>query len=97
MAVTVTARDPHGGEASQTVIVTVTAVHADWVKAWVARFGRTVSGHVLDGVQERLRVAPRPGFQATLGGHQLGGISEEAVAGAGRLAARGHRGVPARA
>ena len=77
-AVTVTARDPHGGEASQTVIVTVTAVHADWVKAWAARFGRTVTGHVLDGVQERLRVAPRPGFQATLGGHQLGGISEEA-------------------
>ena len=78
VVVTVTARDPHDGEASQTVIVTVTAVHADWVKAWAARFGRTVSGHVLDGVQERLRVAPRPGFQATLGGHQLGGISEEA-------------------
>ena len=79
VVVTVTARDPHDGEATQTVIVTVTAVHADWVKAWAARFGRTVSGHVLDGVQERLRVAPRPGFQATLGGHQLGGISEEAA------------------
>ena len=79
VVVTVTARDPHDAEASQTVIVTVTAVHADWVKAWAARFGRTVSGHVLDGVQERLRVAPRPGFQATLGGHQLGGISEEAA------------------
>ena len=78
-AVTVTARDPHDGEASQTVIVTVTAVRADWVKAWAARFGRTVSGHVLDGVQERLRVAPQPGFQATLGGHQLGGMSEEAA------------------
>ena len=76
VAVTVTARDPHGGEASQAVIVTVTAVHADWVKAWAARFGRTVSGHVLDGVQERLRVAPRPGFQATLAGHQLGGMGE---------------------
>ena len=79
VVVTVTARDPHDGEATQTVIVTVTAVHADWVKAWAARFGRTVTGHVLDGVQERLRVAPRPGFQATLGGHQLGGISEEAA------------------
>ena len=79
VVVTVTARDPHDAEASQTVIVTVTAVHADWVQAWAARFGRTVSGHVLDGVQERLRVAPRPGFQATLGGHQLGGISEEAA------------------
>ena len=76
VAVTVTARDPHGGEASQAVIVTVTAVHADWVKAWAARFGRTVTGHVLDGVQERMRAAPRPGFQATLAGHQLGGMGE---------------------
>ena len=77
--VTVTARDPHGGEAGQTVVVTVTAANPEWVKAWAARFGRTVSGHVLDGVQERLRAVPQPGFQATLGGHQLGGISEEAA------------------
>ena len=34
---------------------------------------------MLDGVQERLRAAPQPGFQATLGGHQLGGISAEAA------------------
>ena len=65
-------RDGHG-------VVTVTAANPDWVKAWAARFGRTVSGHVLDGVQERLRAVPQPGFQATLGGHQLGGISEEAA------------------
>ena len=77
--ITVTARDPHGGEAGQTVTVTVTAADPAWVKAWAARFGRTVSGHVLDGVQERLHAAPRPGFQASLGGHQLGGISEEAA------------------
>ena len=79
VVVTVTARDPHGGEAGQTVTVTVTAADPAWVKAWAARFGRTVSWHVLDGVQERLHAAPRPGFQATLGGHQLGGISEEAA------------------
>ena len=76
--VVVTARDPWAGEASQSVTVTVTAADPEWVKAWVARFGRTVSGHVLDGVQERLRAAPRQGFQASLAGHQLGGISEEA-------------------
>ncbi len=79
VVVTVTARDPHGGEAGQTVTVTVTAADPAWVKAWAARFGRTVSGHVLDGVQERLRAVPQPGFQATLGGHRLGGISEEAA------------------
>ncbi len=77
--VTVTARDPHDAEASQTVAVKVTAADPEGVKAWVARFGRTVTGHVLDGVQERLRVAPQAGFQATLAGHQLGGISEEAA------------------
>ena len=76
VVVTVTARDPWDGEASQSVIMTVTAVDADWVKAWAARFGRTVSGHVLDGVQERLRAAPRPGFQGTLAGHQLGGMGK---------------------
>ena len=79
VVVTVTARDPHGGEAGQTVTVTVTAADPAWVKAWAARFGRTVSGQVLDGVQERLHAAPQPGFQATLGGHRLGGISEEAA------------------
>ena len=75
-AVVVTARDPYDAEASQTVTVTVTEAETDLVKAWVARFGRTVSGHVLDGVQERLRAAPRPGFQATVAGRQLGGIGE---------------------
>ena len=77
--VTVTARDPYDGEVGQNVTVTVTAANPEWVKAWAARFGRTVSGHVLDGVQERLRAVPQPGFQATLGGHQLGGISDEAA------------------
>ena len=77
VVVTVTARDPHGGEVGQSVIMTVTAVDADWVKAWAARFGRTVTEHVLDGVQERLRAAPRPGFQGTLAGRQLGGMGEE--------------------
>ena len=78
VVVTVTARDPYDAEASQTVAVTVKAAAPVWLKAWVARFGRTVSGQVLDGVQERLRVARRAGFQATLAGRQLGGTGEEA-------------------
>ena len=77
--VTVTARDPWGAEAGQSVTVTVTAADPAWVKAWAARFGRTVSGHVLDGVQERLRAAPRPGFEATLAGRQLGGSGDGAA------------------
>ena len=76
-AVTVTARDPHGAAASQSVTVTVKVAEQAWVKAWVARFGRTVSGQVLDGVQDRLRVARQAGFEATLAGHRVGGIVED--------------------
>ena len=75
--VTVTASDPHDAAASQSVTVTVRVADPAWVKAWIARFGRTVSGQVLDGVQERLRVARQPGFEATLAGHRVGGSSEE--------------------
>ena len=75
--VTVTARDPYHAEASQAVTVTVTTVEPAWVKAWAARFGRTVSGQVLDGVQERLRVARQPGFQANLAGHPIGGMADD--------------------
>ena len=44
--------------------------------AWIARFGRTVAGHVLDGVAERMR-APRgrAGLSATLGGQALPGTN----------------------
>ena len=77
--VTVTARDPHDAAASQTVSVRVRAAAPAWLQAWAARFGRTVSGQVLDGVRQRLRLARRPGFQATLAGHPLGGVGEEAL------------------
>ena len=76
-AVTVTARDPHDATASQTVTVTVTVADPAWVQAWIARFGRTVSGQVLDGVQERLRLARQPGFEATLAGHRLDGSAAD--------------------
>ena len=77
VAVTVTARDPHDATASQTVTVTVTVADPAWVQAWIARFGRTVSGQVLDGVQERLRLARQPGFEATLAGHRLDGSAAD--------------------
>ena len=83
--VTVTARDPHGAAASQTVTVTVKVAEPAWVKGWMARFGRTVSGQVLDGVQERLRVARQAGFEATLAGHRVGGFArDEAMEGSNR-------------
>ena len=72
---TVTARDPHGAAASQSVAVTVRVAEQAWVKAWTARFGRTVSGQVLDGVRERLRGVRQAGFEATLAGHRIGGIA----------------------
>ena len=75
--VTVTARDPHDAAASQTVTVTVAVADPAWVQAWIARFGRTVAGQVLDGVQERLRVSRQAGFEATLAGHRLGGSAED--------------------
>ena len=78
-AVRVTARDPHGAEAGQSVTVTVRAAAPVWLQAWTARFGRTVSGQVLDGVRERLHTARRAGFHATLAGHQLGGMGDEAA------------------
>ena len=37
-------------------------------KAWIARFGRTVAGHVLDAVAERMTAPRAAGLSATLGG-----------------------------
>ena len=74
---TVTARDPFDAAVSQTVTVRVKVAEPAWVKAWVARFGRTVSGQVLDGVQDRLRMTRQAGFEATLAGHRVGGIAED--------------------
>ena len=83
--VTVTARDPYdaAGQPDRHG-VRHRPSSRPWVKAWAARFGRTVSGQVLDGVRERLRVARRAGFQATLAGHRIGGMGEEASQEQGR-------------
>ena len=43
-------------------------------QAWLARFGRTVAGHVLDAVSERMRAPRAAGLSATLGGQALPGM-----------------------
>ena len=43
-------------------------------KAWLARFGRTVAGHVLDAVAERMTAPRGAGLSATLGGQALPGM-----------------------
>ena len=45
------------------------ANHDPLPKAWLARFGRTVAGHVVDAVGERLRGSP--GSHVTVGGRRL--------------------------
>ena len=86
--VTVTARDPHDAAASQSVSVTVRVAEQAWVKAWTARFGRAVTGQVLDGVRERLRGARQAGFEATLAGHRIGGIAADEAVERGETALR---------
>ena len=46
-------------------------------KAWLARFGRTVAGQVLDAVESRLEAPRTAGVEASLVGQRLGGASPE--------------------
>ena len=49
-----------------------TIVNSDHMpKAWLARFGRTVTGHVLDAVEARLEAPRAAGGRATLAGQAL--------------------------
>ena len=50
-------------------------------KAWLARFGRTVAGQVLDAVESRLEAPRTEGVEASLAGQRLGGAgpSDEAL------------------
>ena len=41
-------------------------------KAWLARFGRTVTDHALDAVNARMRGKPAPGVEARLAGQRIG-------------------------
>ena len=61
-------------DASQTLSITRaeatgTITNSDPIpQAWLARFGRTVAEHVLDGVQARLSAPRNPGMQANVAG-----------------------------
>ena len=44
-------------------------------KAWIARFGRTVSDHVIEAIQARFHAGPQES-QRTIGGLRLGGALE---------------------
>ena len=68
--VTVTAQDPGGLTATQAFMVTTTDhQEARSVKAWLARFGRTVANHAVEAV--RGRMSSGPSRRVTLGGAEL--------------------------
>ena len=69
--VTVTAQDPNGLTATQAFMVTTTDHQARSVKAWLARFGRTVANHVVEAVRGRMSSAQGPSRKVTLGGAEL--------------------------
>ena len=64
------------GEATRTIENT-----AAIPKAWLARFGRVVTGQVLDAVEARLKALRTPGMQASLAGQALPSWNDEAAAG----------------
>ena len=56
----------HDGEATGTI------KNSDAIpQAWLARFGRTVTGHVLDAVEARLKAPRTPGIETSLAGQAL--------------------------
>ena len=69
---------------------TGTIVNSDPIpRAWLARFGRTVAGHVVDAISGRLEGSAGSGSHVTLGGRRLalagrgggdGGVGREAAA-----------------
>ena len=70
--VTVTAQDPGGLTATQAFMVTTTDhQEARNVKAWLARFGRTVANHAVETVRGRMSSAQGPSRRVTLGGAEL--------------------------
>ena len=69
--VTVTAQDPDGLTATQAFMVTTTDHQAQSVKAWLARFGRTVANHAVEAVRGRMSSAQGPSRKVTLGGAEL--------------------------
>ena len=79
-----------------------TIVNSDHMpKAWLARFGRTVTGHVLDAVEARLEAPRAAGGRATLAGQALpswnddGGASGSAAGATDAAAPHGAPGIDA--
>ena len=71
-----------------------TIVNSDHMpKAWLARFGRTVTGHVLDAVEARLEAPRAAGGQATLAGQALPSWNDDGGA-SGSAAAANDAGAP---
>ena len=70
--VTVTAQDLGGLTATQAFMVTTTDhQEARSVKAWLARFGRTVANHAVEAVRGRMSSTQGPSRRVTLGGAEL--------------------------
>ena len=68
---TLTLSDPTGARIRDAE-ATGTIENSDPIpKAWLARFGRTVAGHVVDAVAERLEGSAGGGSQVTLGGQRV--------------------------
>ena len=71
-----------------------TIVNSDHMpKAWLARFGRTVTGHVLDAVEARLEAPRAAGGQATLAGQALASWNDDGGA-SGSAAGANDAGAP---
>ena len=72
-ALTVRAEDRNGGSDTIAVTITVTDVEdSPAVRGWLGRFGRTVSGQVLDAVEERLRATRAAGVSVRVAGQSIG-------------------------
>ena len=69
--------DSFDSERAQTIRV-VTPSTAPVVKAWLARFGRTVAGHVLDAVTQRLHGRGPASSHATIAGRRLSRAADPA-------------------
>ena len=86
---------PFGAQLSDAQAVGTIANSDPVPKAWLARFGRTVAGHVTDAIAGRFEAAGA-GSQVVLGGQRLSSASDAALApGAGAQPASGQDGAAA--
>ena len=70
---TLTLSSPFGAQIADGT-ATGTIVNTDPIpKAWIARFGRTVAGQVIDAVEARMRAPRSPGVELSLAGQRVGG------------------------